>query len=141
MSGAIATLLASDPGDPATLGDAEFLAWLRDRFADAVRDEAFRLRLEIRGLWLANPELLAARERLDEAEREFRSSPESAELERMADELRGAEAAVEGITLAVIEGRSDDDRKLVHYEQQVAALQDELERRRAASEPHRRATR
>lgn len=141
MSDAIGELLATDPGDPATMSDDAFLAWLEGLVCDTVRDEAFRLRLEIRSIWLANPGLLAASAELDAAEEAKRASPEHDALQRTARALHGAEQAVEGLTLAVIEGRTDDESKLVRFEQQVEVLRAELDALRSRSEVHHEAQR
>ncbi|MEN0065090.1 MAG: hypothetical protein AAGA48_23305 [Myxococcota bacterium] len=133
MTDPIAQLLSSDPGNPATLADDAFLDWLTGLVCRALYDESFRLRLEIRSIWRDHPELVAARARLTEAEKADRASPLHEELEQTARLLRGAERAVEGLTMAVIEGRSDDEAKLVRYEQDVEALKAKLARQEAAS--------
>ncbi len=139
MTDPIARLLASDPGNPGTLPDDAFLEWLRARFCDGLRDEAFRIRLDIRSIWLANPELLAARERLDAVERAHRGTPEHEALEATARALHGAEQAVEGLTLAIIESRSDDEAKLEHFERQVEVLRAELASQLAEAPLHQEA--
>lgn len=136
MTDAIATLLASDPGDPATLPDGALLDWLQGHFCTALRDEAFRLRLQMRAIWQAHPELLEARDRLDEAAAVRRESPEHDSLVETGRALRDASRAVAGLTEAVDEGRADE-AKLAEVRRRLKDLRTELGRQQAASPPHR----